>query len=199
MADARPPSYPRGASPNPAATDGAPRAAATYDADGLPATAVDPRGNVEGANPDDFTWTYGYDGAGSLTGVTDPLGHTQTSACGERGSGERGRWWDTDPGDVFRERATHPLPHSGSRPDRRRDQEVSGQVTGALHHASALQSSNTSSTRRCLPPRPLTRGGGVYPCSPTCGRRPGTPSGTAPRPRPGSWSKPPTTASPYWR
>ncbi len=57
----------------------------TYNADGLPTSVVDPRGNVEGANPDDFTWTYSYDEAGLLTGVTDPLGHTQTSAYDERG------------------------------------------------------------------------------------------------------------------
>ncbi|MFV2198882.1 RHS repeat-associated core domain-containing protein [Nocardiopsis sp. LOL_012] len=57
----------------------------TYNADGLPITVVDPRGNAEGANPEDFTWTYTYDQAGLLTDVTDPLGHTRSTVHDERG------------------------------------------------------------------------------------------------------------------
>ncbi|HEX6467513.1 MAG TPA: DUF6531 domain-containing protein [Streptosporangiaceae bacterium] len=41
-------------------------------------TQIDPRGNVSGADPADFTWSYGYDDAGLLATVTDPLGHSDT-------------------------------------------------------------------------------------------------------------------------
>jgi RHS repeat-associated protein len=57
----------------------------TYSADGLLATVVDPRGNVEGADPASFTWSYSYDEAGLPTGLTDPLGHTQSTVYDERG------------------------------------------------------------------------------------------------------------------
>ncbi|WP_129309297.1 DUF6531 domain-containing protein [Streptomyces sp. L2] len=50
-----------------------------YDADGDLHTVVDPRGNVSGADPAKYTWTYGYDPAGNPTSVTDPLGHTNTT------------------------------------------------------------------------------------------------------------------------
>lgn len=45
----------------------------TYDGDSRQATSVDPRGNVSGADPTQFTTTNGYDTAGNLTTVTDPL------------------------------------------------------------------------------------------------------------------------------
>jgi RHS repeat-associated protein len=46
----------------------------TYNDDGKVATMVDPRGNAAGANPADYTVTYGYDPAGNLTTLTDQLG-----------------------------------------------------------------------------------------------------------------------------
>jgi RHS repeat-associated protein len=46
----------------------------TYDDDGRLAATVDPRGNVPGATAADYTTNYGYDAAGNLTTVTDPLG-----------------------------------------------------------------------------------------------------------------------------
>ncbi|MET9442679.1 DUF6531 domain-containing protein [Streptomyces sp. NPDC006610] len=52
----------------------------TYDGDGRQATAVDPRGNVTGADPAAYTTTYGYDPAGNLTTVTDPLGGVTATA-----------------------------------------------------------------------------------------------------------------------
>jgi YD repeat-containing protein len=36
---------------------------------------VEPRGNITGGTPSDYTWTYGYDEAGNRTSVTDPLGN----------------------------------------------------------------------------------------------------------------------------
>jgi RHS repeat-associated protein len=51
---------------------------ATYDAAGLPATVVDPRGNVSGGNPADYDWAYTHDAAGNLLTATDPLDHTTT-------------------------------------------------------------------------------------------------------------------------
>ncbi|MFI9182074.1 DUF6531 domain-containing protein [Streptomyces goshikiensis] len=52
----------------------------TYDGDGRRATAVDPRGNGTGADPAQYTTTYGYDPAGNPTKVTDPLGGVTTTA-----------------------------------------------------------------------------------------------------------------------
>ncbi|WP_405623976.1 DUF6531 domain-containing protein [Streptomyces sp. NBC_00076] len=52
----------------------------TYDGDGRQATAVDPRGNVTGADPVQYTTTYGYDPAGNSTAVTDPLGGMTSTA-----------------------------------------------------------------------------------------------------------------------
>ncbi|MFF2901985.1 DUF6531 domain-containing protein [Streptomyces sp. NPDC057966] len=52
----------------------------TYDGNGRQATAVDPRGNATGADPAQYTATYGYDPAGNLTTVTDPLGGVSTTA-----------------------------------------------------------------------------------------------------------------------
>lgn len=51
----------------------------TYDGDSRLATSVDPRGNATGADPAEYTWTYGYDAAGHATTVTDPLGHKATA------------------------------------------------------------------------------------------------------------------------
>jgi RHS repeat-associated protein len=46
-----------------------------YDNDGRKASMVSPRGNASGANPADYTTSYGYDADGNLTLETDPLGH----------------------------------------------------------------------------------------------------------------------------
>lgn len=51
----------------------------TYNHDGQLDTSVDPRGNVSGADPAKYTWSYGYDEAGNPTSVTDPLSHTQAT------------------------------------------------------------------------------------------------------------------------
>jgi RHS repeat-associated protein len=50
----------------------------TYDDDGRVVTAVEPRGNVDGADAADYTTRYAYDPAGNLTTVTDALGHATT-------------------------------------------------------------------------------------------------------------------------
>ena len=47
----------------------------TYDRMNRVSTMVEPRGNVEGADPADYTTRYRYDVAGNLVEVTDPLGH----------------------------------------------------------------------------------------------------------------------------
>lgn len=49
---------------------------ATYDASGWMLTKTSPRGNVQGADPGDFTTTYGYDADGRTTSITDPDGDT---------------------------------------------------------------------------------------------------------------------------
>ncbi|MFI0967750.1 DUF6531 domain-containing protein [Streptomyces sp. NPDC021080] len=51
----------------------------TYNDDGQLSTSVEPRGNVSGADPAKYTWSYGYDEAGNPTSVTDPLGHKQST------------------------------------------------------------------------------------------------------------------------
>ncbi|MFE2972784.1 putative adhesin [Streptomyces sp. NPDC059340] len=48
----------------------------TYDKAGRLYTMITPRGNVAGADPAKYTWTYGYDKVGNQTTVTDPLGKT---------------------------------------------------------------------------------------------------------------------------
>jgi RHS repeat-associated protein len=45
------------------------------DDDGRTTSMVDPRGNVTGANPADYTWSYGYDEADNRKSVRDPLGN----------------------------------------------------------------------------------------------------------------------------
>jgi RHS repeat-associated protein len=50
----------------------------SYDDAGRLAAKVMPRGNESGATPSDYTWTYGYDGNGNRTTITDPLGHETT-------------------------------------------------------------------------------------------------------------------------
>jgi len=52
----------------------------TYDDVNRVASMVDPRGNAPGANPADYTVSYGYDPAGNLTRVTDQLGKATTFA-----------------------------------------------------------------------------------------------------------------------
>lgn len=50
-----------------------------YDPDGGVTGMTEPRGNVSGANPADFTTTFAYDPAGNRTKVTDPLGRVVTT------------------------------------------------------------------------------------------------------------------------
>ena len=52
----------------------------TYDDANQVTSMVDPRGNVSGANPADFTVSYQYDPAGNLARVTDQLGRATTLA-----------------------------------------------------------------------------------------------------------------------
>jgi RHS repeat-associated protein len=49
-----------------------------YDANGNLSKQVEPRGNVQGANRDDYATTFTYDAAGHLLTETDPLAHTTT-------------------------------------------------------------------------------------------------------------------------
>jgi RHS repeat-associated protein len=48
----------------------------TYDGDGHQTTTVDPRGNLPGADPAEFTTIVTYDADGRPTATTDPLGRT---------------------------------------------------------------------------------------------------------------------------
>ncbi|MCA1832813.1 MAG: DUF6531 domain-containing protein, partial [Actinobacteria bacterium] len=61
------------APPTDAAPDGA-ETTLTWNAKGELAAMIDPRGNLPGANPDEFTWRYTYNDADQLTSVEDPLG-----------------------------------------------------------------------------------------------------------------------------
>ena len=54
---------------------------------GLIYATVNPKGNVTGATPADFTTSYQYDDAGNATQVTDPMGHV--SAAGYDDDGRR--------------------------------------------------------------------------------------------------------------
>lgn len=58
----------------------------TYDSSGRLISRVDPRGNVAGGNPSQYTWTYGYDAADDLTTKTDPLGDTTTNTYDPSGN-----------------------------------------------------------------------------------------------------------------
>jgi RHS repeat-associated protein len=58
----------------------------TYDAAGNLTSRVDPRGNVQGADPNQFKWTYTYDGAGRKLTETDPLGNVTTHAYDNAGN-----------------------------------------------------------------------------------------------------------------
>src|SRR5205823_5941751 len=57
-----------------------------YNQNGKLSKVVDPRGNVQGANPDDYATTFTYDAAGRLLTTTDPLGHTTTQAYDKVGN-----------------------------------------------------------------------------------------------------------------
>jgi RHS repeat-associated protein len=57
-----------------------------YDQNGKVAKLVEPRGNVQGANPDDYATTYTYDAAGRLVTETDALGHPTTHAYDKVGN-----------------------------------------------------------------------------------------------------------------
>jgi RHS repeat-associated protein len=46
----------------------------SYNDDGRLVSVVDPRGNASGANPADYTASYGYDATGNLTSLTNQLG-----------------------------------------------------------------------------------------------------------------------------
>lgn len=58
----------------------------TYDNAGRMTSRVEPRGNVQGADPNDFKSTYTYDGAGRTLTETDPLGHATTHAYDDAGN-----------------------------------------------------------------------------------------------------------------
>ena len=58
----------------------------TYDSGGRLTKVVDPRGNATGADPNAYTWTYGYDGHGQPTTVTDPLGHVISATYDDDGN-----------------------------------------------------------------------------------------------------------------
>jgi RHS repeat-associated protein len=49
-----------------------------YDGSGRRDYLVEPRGNVDGADPNQFKWQYVYNGFDDLVTVTDPLGHATT-------------------------------------------------------------------------------------------------------------------------
>ena len=57
-----------------------------YNQNGKLAKLVDPRGNVQGAIPDDYASTFTYDAAGRLLTETDALGHTTTHAYDKVGN-----------------------------------------------------------------------------------------------------------------
>ena len=58
----------------------APVTTSLYDENGNVASTVEPRGNVAGANPNDFRTTFTYDAAGRLLSTTDPLGNAATNS-----------------------------------------------------------------------------------------------------------------------
>ncbi|WP_180288784.1 scabin-related ADP-ribosyltransferase [Streptomyces sp. ScaeMP-e48] len=50
-----------------------------YDLGGRVIEIVEPRGNVVGADPENYTWRTGYDEAGNVVSEKDPLGHEATN------------------------------------------------------------------------------------------------------------------------
>jgi RHS repeat-associated protein len=62
------------------------RSTMTYDAAGRMLTSVDPRGNVVGGDPLQYTTTFAYDGAGHILTVADPLTHTTTTTYDPAGN-----------------------------------------------------------------------------------------------------------------
>lgn len=59
------------------ASETSPRGSRTtygYDDNGRLTTTVEPRGNASGADPNQYTWTTGYDAAGNIASQTDPYG-----------------------------------------------------------------------------------------------------------------------------
>jgi YD repeat-containing protein len=65
----------------------------TYDTLGRRQTLVSPRGNAAGANPAQYTTSYGYDNASHLLSSTDPLNHTTSYTYYDDGD----LWTVTDP------------------------------------------------------------------------------------------------------
>jgi RHS repeat-associated protein len=58
----------------------------TYDAAGRLTSVVDPRGNVSGANPNDYRTSFTYDAAGHQLSKTDPLGSVTSSTYDDTGN-----------------------------------------------------------------------------------------------------------------
>jgi RHS repeat-associated protein len=58
----------------------------TYDAAGRRLSTVEPRGNVTGADPDDYRTIFTYDAAGNALTVTDPLGNVVATAYDPAGN-----------------------------------------------------------------------------------------------------------------
>jgi RHS repeat-associated protein len=56
------------------------QATMVYDASGRMSSRVEPRGNVTGADPDDYRTSFTYDDADQLLTASDPLGNTTTRA-----------------------------------------------------------------------------------------------------------------------
>ncbi len=50
----------------------------SYDASGRMVSRVDPRGNVSGADPNLFRWSFAYDPTGRMVSQTDPAGRVTT-------------------------------------------------------------------------------------------------------------------------
>jgi len=58
----------------------------TYDSAGRMLTLVEPRGNVAGGNPSQYTTTFTYDAAGNVLTKSDPLGQITTSTYDQVGN-----------------------------------------------------------------------------------------------------------------
>ncbi|MEU2898615.1 DUF6531 domain-containing protein [Streptomyces sp. NPDC001273] len=102
----------------------------TYDADGRQATAVDPRGNASGADPAQYTTTYGYDPAGNPTTVTDPLGGVTTTAYDAAGNLTKKTTPRGSTGYIYDPRGLlTKVDHSDSTPDATFGYDDAGQLT----------------------------------------------------------------------